>query len=203
LQPKDIAAMPFQMGMCHPWHIACATSVPPASYNPDLAKKLLEEAGVKDLKFSIAAWGPSRAVAEAVTGQLRRIGVNASVDAMTINAFVGKRQAGELQAFLVLWDNGGGAPDVESTAGFFYEPGDRNYNGDKELSELMEKAQSELDPAKREGLYRSMFDKANERSYSMPISPIPSVIAHSKDVKIPVGGTKKPEGFMFNMLEWK
>ena len=203
LLPKDIASMPFQMGMCHPWHIACATSVPPASYNPDLAKKLLEEAGIKDLKFSIAAWGPSRAVAEAVTGQLRRIGVNASVDALTINAFVGKRQAGELQAFLVLWDNGGGAPDVESTAGFFYEPGDRNYNGDKELSELMEKAQSELDPAKREGLYRSMFDKANERSYSMPISPIPSVIAHSKDVKIPVGGTKKPEGFMFNMLQLK
>ena len=203
LQPKEIADMPFQIGMCHPWHMGCATSVPPAAYNPDLARKLLAEAGVKDLKFSIAAWGPSRAVAEAVTGQLRKIGVNASVDSLTINAFVGKRQGGELQAFLVLWDNGGGTPDVESTAGFFYEPGDRNYNGDKELSELLEKAQSELDPAKREELYRRMFNRANEESYSMPISPLASVIAHSKDLKIPVGGTKKPEGFMFNMLEWK
>ncbi len=203
LLPKEIASAPFQLGMCHPWHIACATSVAPPSYNPDLAKKLLEEAGVKDLKFTIAAWGPSRAVAEAVTGQLRRVGINASVESLTINAFVGKRQAGQLESFLVLWDNGGGAPDVESTAGFFYEPGDRNYNGDKSLSELMEKGQSELDPAKREDLYRTMFNKANEERYSMPISALPALIAHSKDIKIPDGGTKKPEGFMFNMLEWK
>ncbi len=203
LLPKEIAAMPLQRGMCHEWHIACSTTNDPASYNPEMAKKLLEEAGVKDLKFNISSWGPSRAVAEAVTGQLRRIGVNASVDGMTINAFVGKRQAGELQSYLVLWDNGSGAPDVESTAGFFYEPGDRNYNGDKELSELMEKAAGELDPAKRIEEYRKMFNKVNDERYSMPITPLPSVLAHSKDVKIPAGGTKKPEGFMFNLLEWK
>jgi peptide/nickel transport system substrate-binding protein len=202
LLPPDIAKMPLQMGMCNSWHIGCATSVAPPSFDPEAAKKLLEEAGVKDLKFSIASWGPSRAVAEAVTGQLRRIGVNANVDGMTINAFVGKRQAGELQAYLVAWDNASGAPDVESTAGFFYEPGDRNYNGDKELSHWMEEAQSELDSGKREAIYGKMFDKVNEERYSMPIAPIPSVIAHSKDVKLPVGGTKKPEGFMFNLLEW-
>ena len=203
LLPKEIASLPLQKGMCYEWHVACSTTNAPPDFNPDLSKKLLEEAGVKDLKFNIASWGPSRAVAEAVTGQLRRVGVNASVDGMTSNAFVGKRQAGELQAYLVLWDNGSGAPDVESTAGFFYEPGDRNYNGDKELSELMEKGQAELDPAKRVEEYRKMFNKVNDERYSMPISQIPSVIAHSKDVKIPEKGTKKPEGFVFNLLEWK
>ncbi|MDB5532407.1 MAG: Peptide/nickel transport system substrate-binding protein, partial [Hyphomicrobiales bacterium] len=38
---------------------------------------------------------------------------------------------------------------------------------------------------------------------SMPVTPLGAVLAHSKDVKIPVSGTKKPEGFMFNLLEWK
>jgi peptide/nickel transport system substrate-binding protein len=203
LLPKEIAAMPFQLGMCHPWHVGCATTTPPPAHDPELARKLLAEAGVSNLTFTIAAWGPSRAVAEAVTGQLRRVGVNASVESLTVNAFVGKRQQGQLQSFLVLWDNGGGTPDIESTAGFFYELGDRNYNGDKHLAELMEKGQSELDPVKREGIYRELFNKANEERYSMSIMPLPSVVAHTKDLKFPSNVTAKPEGFMFNFLEWK
>ncbi len=203
LLPAEIAKMPLQRGMCHEWHIACSTTVDAPSYNPDEARKLLEAAGVKDLKFNIASWGPSRAVAEAVTGQLRRVGVTTSVEGLTVNAFIAKRQAGELQAYLVLWDNGSGAPDVESSVSFFYEPGDRNYNGDKELASLMEKGQAELDPKKREETYRQIFNKANEERYSMPITPIPSVLAHSKDLKIPATGTRKPEGFVLNLLEWK
>jgi peptide/nickel transport system substrate-binding protein len=103
----------------------------------------------------------------------------------------------------VLWDNGSGAPDVESSVGFFYEPGDRNYNGDKELEALMNKGQAELDPKKREETYRAIFNKANEERYSMPITPIPSVMAHTKDLKVPTTGTRKPEGFILNLLEWK
>ena len=203
LLPPEIAKMPLQRGMCHEWHIACSTTVDPPAFNPDEAKKLLEQAGVKDLKFNIASWGASRPVAEAVTGQLRRIGVTTSVEGLTVNAFIAKRQAGELQAYLVLWDNGSGAPDVESSVGFFYEPGDRNYNGDKELEALMNKGQAELDPKKREETYRAIFNKANEERYSMPITPIPSVIAHTKDLKVPTTGTRKPEGFILNLLEWK
>ena len=103
----------------------------------------------------------------------------------------------------MLWDNGGGVPDVDSTAGFFYEPGDRNYNADAELAKIYEEGQRELDPVKREALYRRMFDKVNDERYSMPVIPLSAVLAHSKDVKIPVAGTKKPEGFMPNLLEWK
>jgi len=56
---------------------------------------------------------------------------------------------------------------------------------------------------KREEIYRRIFDKTNDERYLAPIMPLPSILAHSKDLAIPVSGTKKPEGFMFNLLKWK
>ena len=204
LQPAEIAKLPLQKSQCHAWHTGCVVTTEPPAYDLDKAKALLKEAGKADgFKLVITTWGPSRAVTEAVSAQLRKIGIQVSIDSQTVPGFVKKRAASELPAYIVLWDNGGGNPDVESTTGFFYEPGDRNYNGDKELSELHHKGQTTLDQKSRDEIYKRLFDKVNTERYSMPIMPLSSVIAHSKDVKIPTGGTMKPEGFMFNLLEWK
>lgn len=204
LQPEKIAAMPLQQSMCHPWHIGCASTTSPPEFDLAKAKELMKEAGKADgFDLTLTTWGASRPVAEAVAGQLRRIGIRAKIDNLTVGAFVRKRAAGELPAYIVVWDNGGGNPDVESTAGFFYEPGSRNYNHDEELAKLAAQAKAELDLKKREEIYKRIFDKANLERYSMPVTPLGSVIAHSKDVKIPESGTKKPEGFMFNLLSWK
>ncbi len=204
LQPAEIASMPLQMSMCHPWHAACAVSNQPPSYDPGLAKKLLADAGLPNgFNVTVTTWGPARYAAEAAAGQLRRVGINVTLETLTVPGFVKKRAAGELPAYMVLWDNGGGVPDVDSTAGFFYEPGDRNYNQDAELAKIYDEGQRELDPVKREAMYRRMFDKVNDERYSMPIIPLAAVLAHSKDLVIPTSGTKKPEGFMFNLLMWK
>ncbi len=204
LQPPEIASQPLQMSMCHPWHSGCAVSTQPPAFDPGLSKKLLAEAGLPNgFNVTITTWGAARYAAEAAAGQLRRVGINVTLETLTVPGFVKKRAAGELPAYMVLWDNGGGVPDVDSTAGFFYEPGDRNYNQDPELAKIFEEGQRELDPAKREDLYRRMFDKVNAERYSMPVIPLAAILAHSKDLKIPVSGTKKPEGFMFNLLEWK
>jgi peptide/nickel transport system substrate-binding protein len=204
LQPKEIAAMPLQPAMCHSWHIGCAFSLEPPAYDVAAAKRLMAEAGQgKGFALKIATWGAARPVTEAVAGQLRKIGITASVETLTVPSFVKKRGDGELSAYIVLWDNGGGAPDVESTAAFFFLPGSRNYNGDKELAEFVRKARVEFDTSKREEIYKRLFDKVTAERYAMPVMPLGSVIAHSKDVKIPTGGTKKPEGFTFNLLEWK
>jgi len=116
---------------------------------------------------------------------------------------VKKRARGQVQAFISLWDNGGAAPDIDSTAGFFFLPGSRNYNGDKGLAKLVLAGKAELDPKKREGIYKKLFDTATRERYAMPVVPLPAVVAHRKDVVVPKGGTKKPEGFMFNIVSWK
>ena len=204
LQPKDIAALPLQQAMCPPQIMGCASSIDPPGYDLAKAKQLLKEAGQPDgFNLTITTWGAAQPVAEAVAGQLRKVGITAALDSLTSTGFVTKRAAGQLQAYIVLWDNGGGTPDVESTVNFFYEKGDRNYNQDPTLEDLQKKALSEMDPKKREAIHKQIFDRATTQRYSMPITPLAAVIAHSKDVKIPVSGTKKPEGFMFNLLEWK
>ena len=53
-------------------------------------------------------------VAEAVAGDLRKIGVRASVERATVNVFQTKRGEGKAQTQVTLWDNGGGAPDIDN-----------------------------------------------------------------------------------------
>jgi len=203
LLPKSIAEMPLQRAMCHEWHVGCAFTKDPPEFNLERARQLLAEAGhANGFSLALTTWGPSVQTAEAVAGQLRRIGVNATVDNLSIGAFVKKRAAGNVQAFVSLWDNGGGQPDVDSTAGFFFLPGSRNYNGNEMLSRLVNEGKFELDLEKRRATYTKLFDTVTEERYAMPLVPIPSVVAHSADVKVPVSGTMKPEGFMFNLLEW-
>ena len=80
LQPAEIAAMPLQNSMCHPWHAGCAVSNTPPAYDPNLARKLLADAGLPNgFNVTIATWGPARYAAEAAAGQLRRIGINATL----------------------------------------------------------------------------------------------------------------------------
>lgn len=204
LQPAEIAALPLQKSMCHPWNIGCAQSTEPPSYDPALAKKLLAEAGYPNgFRFTLGTWGASRPVAEALAGQLRQIGVTVTLDAMALPAFVKKRAAGDLNAYAVIWDNSVGAPDVDNTAGFFYSKSDRNYDGDAELNRLYHAAQQEFDLAKRTELYRQLFDRVNEQRYSMPLIPLAGTLIHSSDLVIPPPGSTYTEGFAINLLRWK
>lgn len=203
LVPEPVASEPLQISMCHEWHTGCKATKSPPAYDPARAKALLKEAGV-DPNFSLAltTWGPSRPTAEAVAGQLRKLGIKATVDNNAIGGFVKKRAQGKVQAFVSLWDNGGGQADVVSTSGFFYLPGSRNYNGDKQLAAWHKQGQTELDLAKREAIYQKLFDRVTEERYSMPIVPIASAVAHTKEVKLPTCCHRKPEGFLFNLIEW-
>ncbi len=204
LQPAEFADQPLQASMCHPWNIGCAQSTEPPAYDPALAKQLLTQAGHPNgFKFTLGTWGASRPAAEALAGQLLRIGVTVTLDAMALPAFVKKRAAGELTAYAVIWDNSVGAPDIENTAGFFYSPGDRNYNGDEELTKLFIGGQLEFDLAKRIEIYRRLFDKVNNQRYSMPLIPLAGTLIHAKDLKIPAPGRSYTEGFTINILEWK
>lgn len=202
--PKQIADLPLQKAMCHEWHPGCVSSLNPPEHNLEKARKLLAEAGYPNgFNLTLTTWGPSIQTAEAIAGQLRKIGVNATVDINSVVGFVKKRAQGKVQAFVSLWDNGSAQVDVDSTAGFFFLPGSRNYNHNKELSKLVLAGKRELDANKRAEIYRKLFDTVTSERYAMPVVPIPAVTAHRKTLVVPVTGTKKPEGFMFNLLHWK
>jgi peptide/nickel transport system substrate-binding protein len=201
--PQEHWNDPQQLSMCHEWHIGCSASVKPVAYDPEGAKKLLAEAGqANGFELSIATWGPSRRIAEAVAGQLRRVGINAKVDSSTVNVFVQKRADGKIQTQVSLWDNGVAQPDIESTMSFFYLPSSRDAIGDPVLAKAVDEGRAELDPKKREAVYRAAFDRVTEERYMMPLVPLPAIVAHNKDLKL-LDGHKSPEGVELNFVSWK
>ncbi|MBT3988968.1 MAG: hypothetical protein HOE97_00480 [Rhodospirillaceae bacterium] len=203
LVPSQLQGAPLQRAICHDWHVGCVSSVPTTKHDLAKAKKLLAEAGLaKGFNVEITTWGPSRQIAEAVSGQLRKVGIKAKVDALKIGGFVKKRAKGKVQMFVSLWDNGGAAPDVDTTAGFFFRKGSRNYMGDDQLTQLYGAGGSIFDLAKRQAIYQTAFDRVNSQAYMMPLVPLPVVLAHTKEVVVH-GGHKNPEGFELNRLSWK
>ena len=201
--PAEHQADKPQQSMCYEWHIGCSSSVDPVKYDPVAAKKLLTEAGYPNgFDLALTTWGPSRRVAEAVAGQLRKIGVNAKVDASTLGIFVQKRADGKIQTQISLWDNGVAQPDVESTMSFFFQPSSRDQVGDAQLAKAVDDGRAELDPKKREAIYRAAFDRVTEERYAMPLVPNAAIVAHDKNIKL-LEGHKSPEGYELNYLAWK
>ncbi len=202
LLPPEFSSKPAMAAMCHQEHYGCAWSQQPVSYDPAKAKALLAEAGLKDgFDLELLTWGQARTIAEAVAGDFRKIGVRASVNATSINVFQKARGDGKAQTQVVLWDNGGGAPDVDTTAAFYFLPGSRNYNADEELTKLTDQGSHEIDPAKRTAIYTKLFDKVNEERYAMPLVELPAILVESKDLVVDTNHLK-PEGFLFNRLSW-
>jgi peptide/nickel transport system substrate-binding protein len=200
--PPEFARKPAMDAMCHPAHIACAWSEKPVTYDPAAAKTLLAEAGLANgFDLELLTWGQARSIAEMVAGDLRKVGVRASVNAATVNVFQKLRGEGKAQTQVTLWDNGGGAPDIDTTATFFYLPSPRNYTGDAELAALTQAGERETDPEKRAAIYRKLFDRVTEERYAMPLVELPAVMVQSKDLEIDTNHTK-PEGFLFNRIAW-
>jgi peptide/nickel transport system substrate-binding protein len=200
--PPELASQPPMDALCHPAHIACAWSLKPPAYDPAAAKKLLVDAGLGDgFDLELLTWGQARPIAEMVAGDLRKIGVRATVNAATVNVFQKLRGDGKAQTMVTLWDNGGGAPDIDTTATFFYLPGSRNYTDDAELTKLTADGEKETDPEKRIAIYRQLFDKVTAERYGMPLVELPAVLVQSKDLVVDTNHTK-PEGFLFNRLSW-
>ncbi len=202
LTPAAAHNIPLPGGMCHKWINACDYSTKLPAYNPEKAKQLLAEAGYPDgFPLELTSWGAVGKIAEAVVGDLRKVGVKASLDHVTYGVYSKKRSAGKLQTLISYWDNAGGQPDIDNTMGFFYLPGVRDYMQDKRLHEMTGLTRAEFDPEKRQALVREAMDRVTENNYLMPLISVPAVVVHSKDVVLH-NNHKSPEGYLYNYMEW-
>ena len=134
-------------------------------YDLDKAKKMLEEAGFKD-GFSVDLWTMpvvrpympnGQKVAEAIQADFAKIGVKAKIVTMEWGTYLDKLAKGEAPIYIVGWTGDNGDAD-----NFLYALLDKDaigsnnnsqYSND-ELHELLVKAQSETDEAKRNEYYK-------------------------------------------------
>ena len=188
--------------LCVKIQIGCSYDSAPPAFNPEAAKQLLAKSGYPDgFDAEITTFPGAYAVAEAVAGQLRKIGVRASVDKRTFVGYREKQRDGKLQILVGHWSSGG-LPDVASTMTYYFGGGPRDYWHDAAIDKWLLEAEGEMDPAKRSAIYHEVFDYVNAHYYIMPLTTFPSILVHTSELVVEPGSLS-PAGAALDMMHWK
>jgi peptide/nickel transport system substrate-binding protein len=189
------------MGFCFASNTGCQYSVKYDEYNPAEAKRLLAEAGYAD-GFDIVydVFAPVKAIGEAIAGELRKVGIRATVNSVPINVFYKKWTGGETSMVSVAYPTSS-FPDVGNILDTFFG-GVRDYAHDPVIQKAMEDGERELDPAKRADIYEKALNRMTEMSYVMAVSSVPTVFAHSKDTGIKKSALRAGD-YTINDHYWK
>lgn len=133
-------------------------------YDPEAAKKLLAEAGVKDLKISLWAMPVSRPynpnakrMAELIQSDWKAVGVNGEIVSYEWGEYLKRTKEGEHDTALLGWTGDNGDPDNFMFALLSCEAAKSGSNKafwcDPEFNDLIVKAQQSSDLAERTALY--------------------------------------------------
>jgi peptide/nickel transport system substrate-binding protein len=170
-------------GICVAGVVGCVSSTKPPAYNPEGAKKLLAEAGYANgFDLELDAHEPVKEIAEAVAGQLRKVGIRASMRPLPSTLYVRLRGDGKFTAFMGYRPTNA-RPDMDDLMDFFFS-GNRDYWNDPLLKQAQKAGAAEFDEKKRDDIYKGAIDRVNNMNYIMPLTDLPMVFLHTKDVKI-------------------
>lgn len=161
----------------------------PLPYDPQQARKLLDEAGVEqgatvqiDVRGNDATFGE---VAQVVASYLQGVGITASIQPyetnVLLNDIIPAGRTGEM--FQQKW--GGWTFDFDNTAYLMYHTGERwnPYDSDAELDEMLEAQRSITDQDERETLLQAIAQYTQDRALEMPLYSINALYGVSDRVE--------------------
>ncbi len=161
-------------------------NVPKYDYDPEKARKLLEEAGAVGFDFEITtvALSPYDRFPVPMADDLSAVGINATIKVVERGAYVQARASGRVQSCITAVV---GPPDPDSplvtlfsTASF--PPGLNTSRYDK-VDDLLAAAAKELDAAKRKAIYEEIQQRTMEDVPVVPIFGERLFLAHNDNVE--------------------
>jgi peptide/nickel transport system substrate-binding protein len=139
----------------------------PIPYDPERAKKLLAEAGYPN-GFDCVLDSPSgrfikdREMAEAIAGQLAKVGIRAQATTYEWGVFTKRMWSHQSSPItLMAWVDSVNDPDVQNNR-ILLTGGTWSQNTDPALDKLMNEIKSEMDPEKRKALILKQQDYMHE-----------------------------------------
>ena len=135
----------------------------PISYNPEEAKKLLEEAGYGD-GFKTTIWtndNPQRVdTAILLQASLKEINIDVEIEQMEFGTYLEKTANGEHDMFILGWSNPTGDADYGMYALFHSTqkgtPGNRSFYENPEVDKLLNEGRRESNPDERINIYNAI-----------------------------------------------
>jgi peptide/nickel transport system substrate-binding protein len=188
--------------LCTRDQLGCDYSTKPPAYDPVAAKKLLAEAGYADgFDVGITAMPGSWEIADAISGELRKIGIRATVEKATQGTMRERQAQGKLSLFAASWPTLT-ILDASSIVSYYFDETPRNYWHDKTILGWADTALKTVDIEKRKAIYRQIFDNNNEQVYVLPLAVTPTVVVHTKDLYIDAD-PPHALGTAFYDMRWK
>ena len=125
---------------------------------------------------------PIKEIGEAIAGQVRAVGIRASVRPLPLALYVQLRGQGKFTAFNGFYPTAA-QPDIDNIFDFFFNQ-DRDYWNDPVIKEAQKKGFVEFDEEKRTAIYEKGIDQVNKMNYILPVADLPMVFVHNKDVRV-------------------
>lgn len=155
-------------------HFGFDSSIEPYPYDPELAKELLDAAGVTGSTIQLLGtsgrWLRDAETMQAVAGYWEAVGLEVDLQILEFGSWLAAWSDRDVRPDAVYLNSSNELFDADRTLTALYHPdGIGSSNSDRELGALIDEARHEVDEQRREALYHDAFRRAHEQAYQVPL----------------------------------